>query len=375
MKSGLERILTNIGLKNIVEILSSDKITWADLHTLLLNIFEKKSKSIGPAEIMRNYKKNRFSIVANANPKELLEIDKILYSILPDYFSPVELSPVSAMGANAVLTSLDPKIVLSTIRNVEVIGDPSMALTIECAHRRESLRTTKKDIETHLATSHRVLRLQAFPKGSDLTAHFRAFILVSGARDIAGFNKFELFALATHIGTWLNFLVQSANHGYKTQNVSVAISDIGIMERLVLDGRVNKNELVSKTKDRTFSPFKTYSINLPEQVEHALDIPISYPELETYINELRFTEKQIIETLRGKYPDVRFYFDVNRSSGIGYYSGLCYRITADNSTGKNYSLAGGGACDWTKKLLNNKREHLIASGFGTEFFNKMFKFN
>jgi ATP phosphoribosyltransferase regulatory subunit HisZ len=70
---------------------------------------------------------------------------------------------------------------------------------------------------------------------------------------------------------------------------------------------------------------------------------------------------------------VKFCFDVGRSSGIGYYSGLCYRITANNASGKNYSLAGGGACDWTRKLLNNKREHLIASGFGTEFFNKMFR--
>ncbi|HAJ44721.1 MAG: hypothetical protein UV53_C0025G0005 [Candidatus Azambacteria bacterium GW2011_GWE1_42_9] len=179
MKSGLERILANIGLENIIEILSSNKITWADLHTLLLNIFEKKIESISPAEIMRNYKKNHFSIAADANPKELLEIDRILYGILPDYFSPVELSPVSAMGANVVLTSLDPKIALSTIRNVEVVSDPSMALTIECAHRKKSLRTTKKDTETHLATSHRTLRLRAFPESSGLTAHFRAFALVS----------------------------------------------------------------------------------------------------------------------------------------------------------------------------------------------------
>lgn len=375
MKSGIERILANIGLKNIIEILSSNKITWGDFHTLLLNIFDKKIKDINPAEIMRNYKENRFSVIADVNPKELLEIDKILYSVIPAHFSLVELSPVSVMGANAILTSLNPKIVLSTIRNVEVVGDPSMALTIECAHRRKSLRTTKKDIETHLATSHRVLRLQAFPKDSNLTAHFRTFALVSGARDIIGFNKFELSTLSIHIETWLNFLAQSANHRYKTQNVSVAISNIRIMEKLILDGKVNKNELVSKTKDKTFNPFKVYSINLPEQVDHALNIPISYPELETYINELRFTEKQIIESLRIKYPDVKFYFDLNRKSGIGYYSGLCYKITADNLIGQNYSLAGGGACDWTRKLLNNKREHLIASGFGTEFFNKMFKSN
>ena len=109
MKSGLERILSIISLENIIEILASKRITWADFHTLLLNIFEQRIRGISPADIMRNYKRNRFSVVANANPRELLEIDKILYGILPDYFSPVELSPVGALGANAVLTSLDPK--------------------------------------------------------------------------------------------------------------------------------------------------------------------------------------------------------------------------------------------------------------------------
>ena len=66
-----------------------------------------------------------------------------------------------------------------------------------------------------------------------MSLHFRAFALVSGARDIVGFNKFELSALSTHIETWLIFLIQSANHGYKTQNISVAISDIGIFVALV----------------------------------------------------------------------------------------------------------------------------------------------
>lgn len=369
----LDRILSAIGLENIVEKLSSKDLTWGDFHTLLLHIFENRIHNVSPTEIMRNYKENRFSTVAETDPRELLEIDRILYGILPAYFSAVELSPVNPVGANSTLTSLDPKIVLPTIRNLEVLGDPSMALSIECARRRESLRTTKKDIETHLAASHRVLRLQAFPKSSGLTAHFKAFALASVARDTTGFNKFELSSIAAHIETWLNFLIGWSNLGYKVQNTSVAISDIRIMEKLISGGKINKDEVIRRTKDKKFKPFKEYSINLPEETEKAQDIPVAYPELETHINELRFTEQQIIEPLRIKYPNVRFYFSLDRCSGLGYYSGICYRVSAENAGGRNHSLAGGGACDWTRKLMNNKREHLVTSGFGTEFFNKLFK--
>lgn len=370
----LDRILSEIGLEGIVEKLSAKDLTWADLHTLLLYVFEKRIHNIGPAEIIKNYKENRFSAVAESDPRELLEIDRMLYGILPSHFSTVELSPVNPVGANSALTSLDPKIVLLTIRNLEVLGDPSMALSIECARRREFLRTTRKTTETHLAASHRVLRLQAFPKNSGLTAHFRAFALASAARDTAGFNKFELSAISAHIEMWLNFLAIWSNLGHKVQNISVAISHIGIMEKLILDNKVNKEEVIHRTKDKGFRPFKEYSINLPEETNKAQDIPIAYPELETYINELRFTEQQIIEPLRIKYPNIRFYFSLDRCSGLGYYSGICYRVSATNAGATtSYSLAGGGACDWTRKLMNNKREHLVASGFGTEFFNKLFK--
>lgn len=373
MRSGIDRILSIIGLENIIEILSSKTITWADLHTLLLHIFEKKIRDVTPAEVMKNCKESRFSQPTEANPRELLELDRMLYGLLPPCFLPVELSPVNAIGVNSALTSLDPKIVLPTIRNLEVVGDPSMALSIECAKRREVIRTTKKNTETHLATSHRVLRIQVFPKDSGLTAHFRSFALASAARDTTGFNSFELSALSTHIETWLKFMIQSSDLAYDIQDISVAISDIRMMEKLFSDGRINKNEAIKRTKDKTFNPFKIYSINLPDQINSTRDIPISYPELETYIRELQFTERQIIDSLRNKYPNVRFYFDLSRCSGIGYYSGICYRISARNSGGNNCSLAGGGACDWTRKLLQNKREHLIASGFGTEFFNQLFR--
>lgn len=370
MKTALERILSEIGIENIIEILSSENLTWKDLHTLLLYSFEKRIKNITPADVMKNYAENRFSTIADVNPKDITEIDKMLYSLLPQSFSAIELSPVNPIGVNTVLTALDPKITLATIRNMEVVGDPGMALAIECAHRRRLARTKKDATETHLATSHRSLRMQNFPKKSGFTSHFKAFALASGARDLIGYNSFELRSLSSHLQIWLDFISRSSEIGYKINNVSIIISDIRIIEKLILDGRINKEEALCRTKDPTFHPFQLYSINLPSQINCAKDIPITHPELETYIRELQFTEQKIIEPLKSKYPFAHFSFDLERCSGKGYYSGLCYRITAENSSNNKYSLAGGGVCDWTKKLLQSKKEHLITSGFGTELFCK-----
>lgn len=370
---GLGRILSAIGIKNIVEVLSSKNLNWADFHTLLLRIFEKKIGNVEPADVMKNYKENRFSAVANTDQREIIEIDRLFYKVLPNYFSAVELSPVNSIGANATLTTLDPKVVLPTIRNTEVVGDPSMALAIECAHRRRLIRTTKENLEVHLATSHRALRLQNFPRDSGLISHFRAFALASAARDVVGFNRFELTSLSAHIEAWFNFLMRSPEIGYRAKNLSVAISDIRIAERLILDGRVSREEVIRRAKDKTFKMFEVCSIDLPDQIDCARDVSIVHPELETYIRELQFTEKQMIEPLKVKYPFVHFYFDLARCSGIGYYSGVCYKLAAQNAVGNKYQLAGGGACDWTRKLLNSKKEHLITSGFGTEMFSKLFK--
>ncbi len=370
---GIERILSIIDISNLVEVLSSEKLNWADFHTLLLNIFEKKIRGINAADIMQNYKENRFTSIADVDPRELLEIDRVLYSVLPGQFTAVELAPVNPIGVNAALTMLDPKVVLSTIRNMEVVGDQSMALAIECAYRRRVVRTTKESLEVNLATTHRVLRLQNFSKDSGLSSHFRAFALASAARDTVGFNRFELNSLATHLEVWLNFLAHSLERGYRAEKLSVGISDIRIANKLVSEGRITQEEIIHRAKDKTFSLLRTCSIDLPDHIENARDISITQPELETYIRELQFTEREIVERLREKYPSVRFYFDLARCTGTGYYTGLCYRLSAQNLKGVRYSLAGGGSCDWTRKLLNSKREHLITGGFGTEMFLKLFK--
>lgn len=369
---GLKRIISIVGSANIVESLSSSNLSWADLNSLLLKVFEEKTRGITPSVLMSNYKENRFSAVSGIDPRRLLRIDGLLYEVLPNYFLPVELSPVSPIGINSTLTNLDSKIVLSTIRNVEVIGDSSIALSMECANRRRLTRKTKESGAVNLATSHRVLRLQNFTKDSGYSAHFRAFALASAGRDTAGYNTFELNSLSTHISTWLNFLDRSSEIGFFAKNISVAISDLRIVEKIISKNLISRDEVILKMKDKEFNLFKTCSIDLPNQTDSMQDIPVRQMFVETHIRELQFTEKQMIDSLRVKYPLVNFYFDLSRSAGIGYYSGLCYKLTAENKSGRRYSLAGGGACDWTKKLLSSEKEHIVSSGFGTEMLYNLF---
>lgn len=370
---GLTRILKTVGVDDLVERLSSNNLDWSDFHTLLLHIMEQKIKGLSSTDIMKSRGGNRFVVPSNSDQRELHRIDEMLYAVLPRHFEAIELSPVNSIGANTVLATINPKVVLSTIRNVEVIGDSSMALAIECAQRRKLTRITKDTSQTHLATSHRILRLQKFSENSGFSSHFRAFALVSAARDTTGFNKFELDSMSGHIEVWLNFLKRASEGGHKTENISVAISDTRITNRLISDGRIGKEEVLLRGRDKTFNLLKACSIDLPDEIDSARDIPVNHPELETYIRELQFTEKQVIDPLRQRHPQVRFYFDLARCTGTGYYSGHCYRVNGQNIDGNKHTLAGGGACDWTRKLLNSKRERLVTGGFGTEMFLKSFR--
>lgn len=373
-KTALDRVVELTGVSDIVVVLSK-KLSWSELQTLMMYVYEKKvCETSTVADVFKNYRRNRFSAIAAVDPRDLLAVDHFIYSLLPEVFSPVELSPVIPAGANALLTGLDPKVVLSTIRNVEVTGDPSLALSLECAKRRKNNCSSKiGGADINLATSHRPIRLQMFDEDSELTSHFRSFALASAGRDTEGFNRFEIRAMFEQISTWIKLLSYANSIGYEVKEISVEVSDIRIMEKLIATGQIEKEEIQRRSKELSLSPFKQYGINLPGTTETVERISTTtHPDLETNINEMRFTEEKLMKPLKIKYPSVRFYFNLERYTGIGYYSGICYKISAVTFDGDRHSLAGGGACDWTRKLLQSKREHLVTSGFGTELFVRKF---
>ena len=54
-----------------------------------------------------------------------------------------------------------------------------------------------------------------------------------------------------------------------------------------------------------------------------------------------------------------------RSSGRGYYTGLCFKVRADFGAGA-LDVGDGGFVDWTGQLLGNRKERLLISGYGID---------
>lgn len=369
-KSILERIIKTFDLSQAFETLTK-RISWSDLNTFLLSVFESRVNTITPEEVMNQYSQDRLVALAPVDPRALLGVETQIYNSLPAYVLPIELSPVNVTGLSSVISSINPKVVLSTIRKVDVSADPTSALALECAKRRKIMQQTGKSSAVHLAASQRTLRLQSFTPESGFTAHFKTFAITSAGSD-TGHQNFELGAMMLQIIIWIETIFSCSRHNYKTSNVCVAISEIRLIEQLVEKGLIARNVLRENTQNPNFRPFEMCNINLPPSIESVVDLVYSDNSLDTFIYSLRLAEEKVVNILRKKFPDVQFLFDLERCAGIGYYSGLCYKITATNQAGETYPLADGGKCDWTQKLLNKKSEQLFTGGFGTELFARKF---
>lgn len=357
-------------LFNTFEILTK-KISWSDLQTFLLFVFEAKTQTITCGEIMDQYSHDRLVALAPVDPRDLLYIETQIYKMLPADVLPVELSPVNVTGLSSSISSISPKVVLSTIRKVDVSADPTSALALECAKRRNVRHQDDVCNTIHLAAAQRTLRLQSFTPESGFTAHFKTFAITSAGKD-TGNQNFELEAMTLQIRVWLETILFCSQYNYKALNICVAISDIRIIEQLVEKGLIDRDVLRENTQNTHFKPFEMCNIGLPSNLGSMFG-NISYDDsINTFIYSLKLAEEKVANVLRKEFQDVRFFFDLERCAGIGYYCGPCYKISATNHLGEIYPLADGGKCNWTQKLLNKKNEQLFTGGFGTELFARKF---
>ena len=121
------------------------------------------------------------------------------------------------------------------------------------------------------------------------------------------------------------------------------------------------------------SAFIKNSINLTREIENILNIPHhEYPFLKDAIEMLKRAEIGFIQELRQKYPNVKFYYRLDRIAGSTFYTGLCYKIYATTKDNVKHALVDGGVSNWNKQLLQNNKEMIFTSGFGTELFSKFF---
>jgi hypothetical protein len=303
----VRRIGKEAGVPDLAEVLS-ERISPTDLQSLHLEVYRRIARRRSPPALLADYLANRFTHPSSCHPSLILEWDRIAYSHLPASFEAIELSTVCPIGTVSSITSLSQDWVLTTIRNTEVVADPTNVLAMECAVRRRQLTRTTPANSTvvNLACSHRSLRAQRY-SDPNMLSHFRLFSLCSAGRDTGNF-RFETGVLADHI----RFYLESLRH-YLGSSVPLKI----IFNDLSAD-RARVEPL----------------IRLKENIEN-------------------------------EYHHTRFEFEPSSSRTKSYYRKFRFHIYAGRK-GEEVELVDGGDTDWTQKLLNNAKERLVISGIGSE---------
>ena len=177
------------------------------LQSLLLEVMRRRAAARSPAEVLAQYRRDRFTGPAPLDQRAIVAIDGHLLAAA-DGFEALELSPIAPLGVCSTIAPTDQHRVVSALRGTEVVSDPTNVLALECAAR---LRAAADAV--HLATSQRVVRAQPAPKYPGAAQHFRLLALGSGgveARD----HAFTVETLVRHVRALTAGLDRLEQHGH-----------------------------------------------------------------------------------------------------------------------------------------------------------------
>lgn len=178
------------------------------LWSLLLDVLDARAAARRPAALAEQWARDRFVEPALVDQRTLVEVDRHLLAAVPA-FDAIELSPVAPLGVCAAMGHASQNKVLSALRGTEVVSDPTNVMALECARRLRGDRTTT----VRLATSHRCVRAQPYPKQPGFSAHFRIFCLAS-----AGFERrdhgFLVDESVEHLTSMTRALDRLEAHGF-----------------------------------------------------------------------------------------------------------------------------------------------------------------
>jgi predicted acetyltransferase len=283
-----------------------ERFSLSELSTLLLEVFRAKARDTSPPELLRRYRENRFVRPSALDPAAYHRLSlELLERAKARGYTPLELSPVTALGASSVIAPVDQNKVLSALRGAEVLSDAANALALEaCALKKGA--EPERGARFRYCAIHRHIRAQRFP-GKGLP-HFALYAMIISGTD-GGNRSFEKEALLETLMFYRDFLSGPGNLGAGEAPGKI---------RFVLWPRGGEGE------------------------GFAADIA-------AYLRGNGFPE------LREEEPP--------RESG--YYRGLQFKIRAARGE-EEYEIGDGGFVDWPQKLLQNRKERMLVSGMGLE---------
>jgi len=334
----------------------------------LVNESEEAARKKSGADLSRTYKDKTLCHPGTTPQIQMLQVQLRASEALQCLFDMIDLSPVSVLGTNSVLADISQKTVLSALRDVEVVADPTTALALEAVRIRG-----QSDSDTiRLASCMRTLRLQNFQNNPGFSNHFLALGMVSAGKD-SGHRSFEIEELKTHIKSSLRVLGSvKPNALHKT---TVYYSDTRVMHSICRLIGIETSVLPPMSRQSGFSAFEHFGIELPKYATGPSEVEDRTKfgkEFCRAMNEIDFLWDSTIRDLSEQYPNIDFVLHLDRSAGINYYDGPCFKIRARNEQGLVFPLVDGGRVDWASKLSGSKKDRMLATGIGLELLEKQF---
>src|SRR5215217_1104099 len=356
----LERIARAAGIPELPAVLA-DRIPVADLPSLLLHAYRRRSARRSPADLMAQRERDATVAAAEIDARLLNTLDRLAFHAAEE-FEALELAPVCPVGTNTVLGGINQNSVLATIRNSEVLADPTTAQALECARRRRS-----GEPRVRLCASHRVLRMQPFDVPG-FTRHFRVFALATAGR-AAPLYGFETDAMREHLTVYLRLLTALRAEGYRCDDVTVEIAHSRVARTVLAQAGADPDQIRSRV--RTHAPNSAAKL-LDEHGVRRLTVRDPLPdiariggrELAGPARLLASIQENVVTPLAHEFPTVDFVFDLTRAEALDYYTGPMLKIAATDPSGVRLAFVDGGCTTWTQRLLSDRKERLLVSGLG-----------
>jgi len=361
MSKILARIASETGVPRLATVLSGE-LRPSDLQSLLLHVYQKRAAGIGESKLIQGYGRPLLK-PSGLDGRLFHQFDNAAFSAA-QAFEAIELSPVCPLGLNQVLGEIGQNNVLTTIRSAEVLGDPTPVMALEAARRRRDPKRRTTEV-VRLCASQRVIRLQPFDVPG-YSPHFRLFALVTAGRD-TGSHEFEIRHLAEHIRCYLEMFRLLNARGLSLTKPLVEITDAGVVLECLQAADVGLEELRESIRAHKAGGSERFlaerGVKLPEAVVDPVEeLPGLAPR-----HRLARAKAEIFDLLAPLFPEASFRFNLARLEGLGYYRGLCFRISPEAPDGQRYPIVDGGFTDWTARLLQDRKERLLATGIGSEF--------
>lgn len=295
-------ILKKINRPDLLDILVQH-LSAADLNSILLDVFNQRIAQQDAAALLSKYAGNRFVQPATVDVIRQKEQELQSYRLLKNAgFEPVELSPVTQLGACSIVAPVNQKKILTALRGTEVQSDPTNALALHYAHLKKTGQAGEGP--RRFCSIARVTRAQAFSNPA-FTPHFTVCSLVT--QGTAGAEKaFEKNALCDHIAA--------------QEKICREVYGITSLRLAVI-------------------PQNGYSAD--------------HPFVAACVSYLRQTMPSMPVTIREP-GDTRH-----------YYHGFQIKMIAEVN-GEALEIGDGGPVNWTQQLLQNQKERMFISGLGAQ---------